>query len=224
MRSGRIVIGVAFALAAAPASDSLGAQASPPASAPTSCFRCSPVAAQKLVRDYQFKQSLKDSADQGPELKALNGTLGDGVYAFGIGQGLELAKTGVTGHYTIELTFDFGDIESWQKILDFKNRNSDNGLYVYEGKLQFYDFGIGGEFQMGKSHRVRLERDQATKRVRGFLDDREVFQFVDTDDHAVFENQTAFFFVDDVGTGDEQAQGAVTRIRIWDTPGGVAAG
>src|SRR5262245_22808543 len=102
-----------------------------------------PAGAQKLVRDYRFKESLKDSAEQGPELKPLNGKLGAASYKFEAGQGLELPKAGVTNHYTIEIAFHFDKVDDWQKIIDFKKRTSDNGLYVYNGMLQFYDFGIG---------------------------------------------------------------------------------
>jgi OmpA-OmpF porin, OOP family len=184
------------------------------------CFApARPAHAQKLIRDYQFKQSLKDTAEQGPELKTMDGTLGNGVYTFEAGQGLQLEKTGVTDQYTVEITFRFNDVESWQKVIDFKNRTSDNGLYIYNGKLQFYDFGIGGDFQAGQDYRVRLDRDKNTNLVRGFINDLPVFEFTDTNGDATFENGLGMFFVDDTGTNEEVAPGAVSRIRIWDGPG-----
>lgn len=175
--------------------------------------------AAKLVRDYQFKQNLKDGSGQGPEIKAVNGVAGDGVYTFVAGQGLQLEKAGVTDHYTIEITFKFDDTADWQKIVDFKNRTSDNGLYIYNGQLQFYDFGIGGDFQAGREYRVRLERDKNTNAVKGYVNDAMAFEFVDTEGHAVFQDENAFFFLDDTNTSGEESGGAVTRIRIWDEPG-----
>jgi hypothetical protein len=179
-----------------------------------------PASAQKLVRDYQFKQSFKDSAEQGPELKPLDGKLNAGNYTFDAGQGLELSKTGVTDHYTIELKFRFDKVDDWQKIIDFKKRSSDNGVYAYMGMLQFYDIGIGGDLQAGQEYEIRLERDKATRSVKGSVNGMKVFEFVDNEDHAVFADETAFFFADDTNTNDEQSAGAVTRIRIWDAPGG----
>jgi hypothetical protein len=179
-----------------------------------------PARAQTLIRDYQFKNSLKDSLNKGPVLESINGVLGDGRYAFGAGQGLQVESVGVSDQYTMEITFRFDDVASWQKIIDFKKRSSDNGLYVYNGQLQFYNFGIGGTVQPGQMVRVRLEREKASKTVRGFVDDQKVFEFVDAADDAVFDNEAAFFFVDDFVTGGEEAPGAVTRLRVWDAPGG----
>jgi hypothetical protein len=104
-------------------------------------------------------------------------------------------------------------ISSW-----LKDRESDNGLYVLDGRLQFYDFGIGGDFKPGTNHRVLLERDRETKEVRGYLDGREVFKFIDSDGHAVFAKSKAWLFVDDVQTSEEQTSGSLTRLRIWDAP------
>lgn len=179
----------------------------------------SPARAAKLLRDYQFKQNLKDGTGQGPEIKAVDGVVGDGVYTFVAGQGLHLEKAGVTDHYTIEIRFKFDKTENWQKVLDFKNRSSDNGLYIYNGQLQFFDFGIGGSFQAGQEYTIRLERDKNTNSVKGSINDSLAFEFVDADGHAIFQDENAFFFLDDTNTNDEQSGGAVTRIRIWDEPG-----
>jgi hypothetical protein len=176
--------------------------------------------AQKVVRDYTFGASLKDNAGAGPALKSLGGAVGDGVYEFAVGNGLQLEKTGVTDHYTIELTFRFDDVDGWQKIVDFKDRADDNGLYVLDGQLQFYNFGIGGRIEPSKDYVIRLERDRETKQVRGYVDGQRVFEFVDRGDDGVFQGENAFFFVDDAATTDEQASGSVKRIRIWDAPGG----
>src|SRR5688500_4502515 len=95
--------------------------------------------AHQLVRDYRFVENLTDSSGKGPELKKTTGTLGNGPYTVREGEGLELEKSGVTEHYTIEIAVKFDETASWQKIVDFKKGSSDNGLYVYEGRLQFYN-------------------------------------------------------------------------------------
>jgi OmpA-OmpF porin, OOP family len=178
-----------------------------------------PAHAQKLIRDYQFKETLKDTTTLGPDIQSVDGGLGNGVYTFIPHQGLKLDKAGVSDHYTVEITMKFDDVMDWQKVIDFKGRTSDNGLYVYNGQLQFYEFGIGGDFQAGQEYRVKLERDKATNMVKGYLNDGLAFEFADTDSHGVFDNDTAFFFLDDNG-GEEESAGSVTRIRIWDAPGG----
>lgn len=42
--------------------------------------------------------------------------------------------------YTIALKFSFDTVTSWRKIIDYKNRVSDNGFYYYGSKLQFYPY------------------------------------------------------------------------------------
>ena len=66
----------------------------------------------------------------------------------------------------------------------------------------------------------RFPYHRGTRSVRGFLDDRQVFEYVDATDDAVFEGGSAYFFIDDRATVGEEAAGAVTRLRIWDAPGG----
>jgi len=176
--------------------------------------------ADVLVRDYDFPEKLSDHTEKGPRLEALRGMLGFGNYRFEAGHGLVLADGGVSDQYAVEITFRFEKVDGWQKIIDFKDRASDVGLYVYNGSLQFYPFSAGGEFRPGETYRVRLERDRATKRVSGYLNDAKVVDFDDVADDAVFQDRKAAFFVDDLATRSEESAGEVKRIRIWDGPGG----
>ena len=180
---------------------------------------CSRAQAHQLLRDYRFVENLTDSSGKGPELKKTNGALGNGTYAFREGEGLELERSGVTDHYTVEITFKFEDTASWQKIVDFKKGASDNGLYVYEGRLQFYNLAIGGDFQAGQEYRVRIERDKGTNLVKAYLNGSAVWEFTDTAGDAVFDGESAVFFLDDAATGGQEVSaGVATRLRIWDAP------
>lgn len=181
------------------------------------------VHAATLLRDYQFQQNLKDSTSLGPDLKDFGGVVGDGNYTFAAGQGLQLEDAGVTDQYSIEITFKFDDVAGWQRIIDFKNRTSDSGLYIFEGQLQFYlppvVSIIGGVIQAGQEYRVRLDRDRSTSVVKGYVNDSPAFSFVDTNGDAIIQDANAFFFVDDEVVPGEESGGAVTRIRILDGPG-----
>ena len=42
--------------------------------------------------------------------------------------------------YTIALKFSFDEVTSWRKIIDYKDRASDNGFYYYNSNLQFYPY------------------------------------------------------------------------------------
>src|SRR5919199_1047803 len=61
------------------------------------------------------------------------------------GNGLKLYRTssatsGVvpSGTYTIDIQVKFDSVSGYQRILDFKNGTSDNGLYVDDGNLEFF--------------------------------------------------------------------------------------
>jgi len=173
----------------------------------------------RLVHDYQFKRNLNDSR-RGESLVSLGGTVGKKIYTFGPGQGLRLDTPGVQGDYAIEITFRLDAVDGYRKLIDFKNRASDNGLYVLDGQLNFYDFATAGAITAGRIVKVRLERNSVSGLVRGFIGTGRVpvFEFTDTGGDAVLDAGPAFFFVDDAEVTGEEASGAVTRIRIWDRP------
>jgi hypothetical protein len=67
----------------------------------------------------------------------------------------------------------------------------------------------------GPDHRLRLERNRATRVVRGYLDLQPIFAFLDLDDEAVFEDGAGLLFVDDQTTKGEQGPGAVRSVVVW---------
>jgi len=178
----------------------------------------------RLVRDYDLERGLRDLTGQGPELEPLGGQLARGAYVFGAGQGLRLADLGVSDHYALEFTFRHvrgpeqqEEGEGYRKLIDFKNREKDGGLYSYQGHLTFYTLASGGVPIPGQDHRLRVERNRATRIVRVFMDWRPIFAFLDLDDEAVFEKRTGLLFVDDATTKDEQGPGAIRWLKCWST-------
>ena len=180
-----------------------------------------PAAPPKLLRDYEFKNDLKDTTGLGPVLKDFNGKVADGAYVFEAGQGLRLELPGIADQYAIEVTFKFEDVDGWQKVIDFKNRSVDAGVYVYNGQLQFYSDAIGGTIEAGKLYTVRIERNNVNQAVAGYVNDVKAWEFTDTQREAVFDN-SAWFFMDD-RDGVEVSAGSVTRLRILDRPAVVPA-
>lgn len=67
-------------------------------------------------------------------------------FKFGVNQGLSLSGTGAFDTYSIDVRFSFDSVNAsfdrYQRILDFKNRASDSGLYSLNGHLSL--FGSGG--------------------------------------------------------------------------------
>lgn len=89
------------------------------------------------VHVYELNGTLSDSLG-GPSLVSNGGSITGSGYIFGPNQGLDLTiPSGINWNdysLTVDVTFDDLSNRSWQKIVDFKNRSSDAGLYVYRAK------------------------------------------------------------------------------------------
>ena len=120
---------------------------------------------------YELNGSYAES-NGGSSLVPYGGTLGpDGItgglrgigYNFAAQQGLSLSGIGIFDVYTIAIRFYLDDVNAsfntYEKILDFKNRTSDSGLYSLSGSLQLFastgsgdphEGTIGHVFQMAR--------------------------------------------------------------------------
>ena len=84
---------------------------------------------------YSFDTDLSDSAGS-IALQSLGGTVTNGAYAFAGNQGLLLLDPAINAStYTIEAWFKFDAVSGYRRILDFRNRTSDTGLYNLNGSL-----------------------------------------------------------------------------------------
>ena len=90
---------------------------------------------------YFLDNNTLADANGGPPLVSYGGTLSNG-YTFGVQQGLSLSGTGIFDVYSIDIHFYFSDVNAsfngYERILDFKNRTSDSGLYSASGSLQLF--------------------------------------------------------------------------------------
>src|SRR5262245_44663485 len=81
---------------------------------------------------YLLDNNALADANGGPSLVSYGGTLNNG-YTFGVMQGLSLSGTGIFDVYSIDMHFYFDNINAsfngYERILDFKNRALDAGLY-----------------------------------------------------------------------------------------------
>src|SRR5262245_49511519 len=90
---------------------------------------------------YDLNGSLAE-INGGPSLESYGGTLEPTGYRFGVNHGLSLSGTEISEVYSIEIRFYFDSVDAsfntYQRILDFKNRTSDSGFYSHNGRAESF--------------------------------------------------------------------------------------
>ena len=178
-----------------------------------------------IIHDYELNGSFADSLG-GPALAPAGGTLNATNYSFGANQGLSLSSwltgSATSGNYSIETTFNFSNLSSFRKIIDFKDLTSDNGLYNLNTALNFFPEATGpsGAFTANVNAHLVLTRDGGTNQVVGYVNGVQQISFTDSSSRATFTgtNNIIQFFKDDFNTGQTEASGGVVDfIRIYDS-------
>jgi OmpA-OmpF porin, OOP family len=199
------------------------------------CHFGSSAQAQKVLT-YDFSNELTSYDSTAPALKVL-GTEGSfveevlpelgnqkrTVYQFEANSGLQFnnndAKGFLSGSYTVEVYFRLTDLGSWKRVLDFKNQKSDNGCYIYEGRLNFFNFATGEKAPVKPNEYVHyvFSRDAETHMIKMYVDGESKVEFRDPGDEAVLgSDQVLNFFQDDLIAKNEASAGAVALIRLYD--------
>lgn len=189
-------------------------------------------APSSLIHQYSFAGNLDDDLG-GPPLEGLGGTFVPDGYQFNADQGLRLVRVLPQAVYSIEITFAYQRVASYNKLLDFKQLDSDAGLYVEEGQLQFVIHPVAdcpntGDcatsptriFMPSTLTTVIVTRD-ADGAFRARVGDKPQFVFLDKEASATFDGADAIghLFVDDNNTmGNEASSGLVQRVRIYNAP------
>ena len=176
------------------------------------------------VVTHQYRLDGSYAADLGgPDLTPEGGVLSATGYAFGPNEGLALAGAiADPTNYSIEMKFRLDEVAGYRKLIDFKDRADDTGLYTLNGSFGVYDlpFGPPGSFAVGVDARMVLTRDGITEEVIGYVNGDPMFQFIDSGDLAVFTTAGALarFLQDDFAVQGEASAGVVDYIRLYDTP------
>ena len=116
--------------------------------ASAACLLLHPGMALATTFTYDLNNSLAETGG-GPSLTSLGGTLGPTGYTFGANQGLSLTNViGAGTPYSIELRFSFDATSGFRRILDFKDRTSDTGLYNLNTAVNFlmWPQALAGQF------------------------------------------------------------------------------
>jgi hypothetical protein len=190
------------------------------------------VSAQNVLT-YNFENNLQEANSQGPELTILGtegvfvedtlleiGSEKKWVYRFEQNSGLQFDNASFFQEsYTIEVYFVFDHLDSWKRVVDWKNRKSDRGAYVYWGELNFYPFVYSDEAPVveGEYTYYVITRDASTGEVLLYADGENEIEFVDgSGDALVDEDNVLNFFHDDLVVANEASSGAVAMLRLYD--------
>lgn len=183
---------------------------------------------------YEFNGNLNEESGLGPALTTIGTGSGNfvndpllsnsTVYEFSTDHGLtfDLNAAGVdlNQDYTIELYFRFENYQaSWRKIIDYKNRSADAGLYDYLRQIQFYPLTAAGlQFVEGEYSYLAVTRDAATKEYIVYDNSGiAILTFTDNSDLGVQDASNVLnFFIDDFVFSGETSTGAIRKISIND--------
>lgn len=126
--------------------------------------------------------------------------------------------------YTLDMTFKLDDLAGWRKVVDFSNRTSDAGLYLYWDQLSFAtDSNVFSTTTTAGSTvgtRITLTRD-GTGLVNAYVNGALQLSFNDAANNAVFTTTggqtSAWLLADDATTGfAEQSGGTISSIKVYD--------
>lgn len=190
------------------------------------------------VRHYNFENSLNEVGGLSPALTVLGeqgsfvlDTLNEVnqdtkiVYRFVRNSGLQFdnvaAGNFLGDNYTIEIYFVFDELSSWKRVVDWKNRKTDWGAYVYYGELNFYNILYSQEapVEAGEYTYYVITRTAASGQVLIYTDAEVKIDFIDNGGHALIDQDGVLnFFHDDLIVPNEASAGAVAMIKLYDYP------
>lgn len=170
-------------------------------------------ASAAVIADFQLNGDFTNSAGSAV-MTSNGGTLGATGLTFGANEGPTITGLGTLSSYTLETQFSFENVDGYRRIADFSNRALDDGLYVLDGDIDFYNqaFGPGGVISAGELVTVKLTRSSSGF-VRGYINGVSQFAFNDTSGLAVINDQLNLF-LDDFAFPDEASAGFVNYATI----------
>jgi hypothetical protein len=113
--------------------------------------------------------------------------------------------------------FVFDDLTSWKRVVYWKNRKSDGGAYIFNGRLNFYPIIFSGNapVKAGKYTYYVITRDNAGN-VLIYTDGDKYIKFSDANNAAVLDTANKLnFFQDDLMVPNEASAGAVAKINLY---------
>jgi len=187
------------------------------------------------VLRYNFNNSFTETNGVGPVLTVLGNagiyetdTLNEisgktkTVYRFEANSGFQFDNAAAGNFlgdtYTIELYFLFDELQSWKRVIDWKNRKTDKGAYVYYGQLNFYNYVYSGQAPVvpGEYTYYVVTRDGVTNKLLIYTDDGIQIDFTDSSGDGIIDDDHVLnFFYDDLMVPNEASSGAVALLNLY---------
>ena len=187
------------------------------------------------VLHYDLNSSLNEVNGNGPALTVLGtdgvyvedtlneiGSVTKLVYRFESNSGLQfdntLANNFLGENYTIEIYFVFDQLNSWKRVVDWKNRKSDHGAYVYNGQLNFYPHAISSDAPVaaGEYTYYVITRNSANAELLLYTDAETYITLTDAVGDALLDEDNVLnLFHDDLIVSNEASSGAVAMIKLY---------
>lgn len=129
--------------------------------------------------------------------------------------------------FTIKLAFSFDEVSGFNKIIDFKSRASDNGLYLFGGYIRLYPLQQSvRQFAAGEKIELVIARNGSDDELLAYVVDESgretILDLTDTNQLSVAAAEAGqsilgFFHDDLVTTGESSSGGKVYSLQILDT-------
>jgi hypothetical protein len=174
------------------------------------------------ISSYDFNGDLSDTLGNGDDLTASGGTVSDGRYTFSHNEGLQLDyHLPSPTDYAIEFRFSMtGGITDYNKLVDFRNLTSDDGLYARgDGRLEFWLDGTVARTDriITPDEDITIGLERASGMISLYADELLLDTFLDPSSDAMPPLDVLHFFHDDVNWDrwEESFEGSVDFIRIY---------
>lgn len=217
----------------------------------TSTFGISPAVAAPAVPtvSYTFEGNTNDAwngstftpapacpADPCNATTAFGSADGDGYWEWSStdqrGGGFTIdTNQSLTNTYTILMKFSFQDFSGYRKIIDYLDRSSDTGFYIYNSRINFYPLGTSANsFTAGQELTLMVTRQSTTGNAGIFTvytydgtNFNQELQVNDTGGTSIPATSTVHsggtklgFFFDDTDTSSEAtSSGRVYSLKMW---------
>ena len=141
-------------------------------------------------------------------------------YDYDANEGPNVSNAITFDNYSIEMRVSFDILSGYRKIIDFKNRSTDQGLYFLNGQANFYSFtgNVGPVYPAGSMLHLVATRNSGTNQFNFYVNGTSVMTMADASGAAKFTGPGAIVHLlrDDLATSGEHGPGFLDYVKFYD--------